>query len=232
MQEQHGFTVTAGGQSYRARAVVLATGVSDDWAVFPGYEEYIGKTMHWCITCDGYEMQGKRVVVVGNDEHAAEMAIQMLTFGPEKVVVLTNHGALGLRPEMVERLLERGIRLVIGRIAECRAREQGVFEAIVLEDGEDIELDHLFSAQGAVPNTALARSMGVALNNDGYIAVDTEGRTNVPGVFAAGDVTRLFSHQVVTAAHEGAAAASAAVYELYKKDEDAFTVQDSPMEAR
>jgi thioredoxin reductase (NADPH) len=230
MQEEHGFAVTAGEQTYRGRAVILATGVDDEWAVFPGYQEYIGKTMHWCIACDGYEMQGQRVVIVGNDEHAAGMAIQMLTFRPQQVTVLTNHGALGIRPQTVERLQERGIRLIIDRIAESRAKDKGVFEAIVLEGGEEIELDHLFSVQGAIPNTALARSIGVKLNDEGYIKADTEGRTNIPGVFAAGDVTRLHSHQVVTAAHEGADAANAIVYELYEKDEDAFRVQDSAMD--
>lgn len=232
MQEEHGFVLTAGDQTYRGRAVVLATGVDDRWAAFRDFEEYIGKTMHWCIACDGYEMQGQKVVVAGNDEHAAEMAIQMLTFRPESVTVLTNHGALGIQPETVARLQEHGIRLIVDRIVESRAREAGVFEAILLEGGEEVPLDHLFSVQGAVPNTALARSLGVELNEGGYIKADTEGRTNVPGVFAAGDVTRLFSHQVVTAAHEGAAAASAIIYELYEKDEDAFRVQESAMEVR
>lgn len=83
-----------------------------------------------------------------------------------------------------------------------------------------------------MPNTARSRSLGVALNDEGYITADIEGRTNVPGIFAAGDVTRLFSHQVVTAAHEGAAAASAIIYELYEKDKDAFQVQDSAMDTR
>lgn len=232
MHEEHGFALTAGGQSYRGRAVVLATGVDDQWAAFRDFEDFIGKTMHWCIACDGYEMQGQKVLVVGNDEHAAEMAMQMLAFRPKNVTVLTNHGALGLLPETIARLQEHGIRLVVDRIMESRASEPGVFEAIMLEGGEEIELDHLFSVQGAVPNSALARSLGVELNESGYIKVDTEGRTNVPGVFAAGDVTRLFSHQVVTAAHEGASAASAIIYELYEKDEDAFRVQDSAMEVR
>lgn len=133
MSEQYGFALTAGEQTYRGRAVILATGVDDEWTVFPGYQNYIGKTMHWCIACDGYEMQGQRVVVVGNNEHAAGMAIQMMTFRPAEVTVLTNHGALGIRPETVDRLQERGIRLVISRIAESWAKEEGVFKAIELE---------------------------------------------------------------------------------------------------
>jgi len=75
---------------------------------------------------------------------------------------------------------------------------------------------------GATPQTRLAEDLGVRLSKNGYIAVDTEQKTSVPGIYAAGDVTRLHSHQVSTAVHEGGQAASAANYVLYppeQKDE-------------
>ena len=220
-REEHGFAASAAGTTWHARAVILATGVEDRWARFPGYEAYIGRTMHWCIHCDGYEMRDKRVVVAGNDEQAAEMAIQMLAFQPKGVTLLTNDGALGIRHASVERVRERGIRVNVGRITETRSRQLGHFEALILESGEEIPLDHLFSAQGAEPNTALARSLGVDLTSEGYIKVDSEARTSVPSIYAAGDVTRLFAHQVVTAAHEGATAAHTLAYELHRTDSDA-----------
>ncbi len=222
VQDDHGFVVNAGGMTHHSRGVILATGVTDRWVEFPKYQEFIGKTMHWCIACDGYEMQHQRVLVVGNDEHAAEMAIQMLGFRPREVMVLTNNGALGLRPATVQELHDRGIRLVVDRLVDARAKEKGHFQSVRLEGGEEIELDHLFSAQGAEPNTELARSLGVDLTSDGYIKVDTEAKTSIPGVYAAGDVTRLFSHQVLTAAHEGATAASALHYAMYLQDKEAF----------
>ena len=55
----------SGGEHYRARGVILATGVRDNWTRFPGFEAFIGRSLHWCIVCDGYEMRGKRVVVAG-----------------------------------------------------------------------------------------------------------------------------------------------------------------------
>ena len=212
-----------GGLTLHGRSVILATGVNDRWPEFPGYEEFVGRTMHWCIVCDGFEMQGKRVVVIGNDDEAAQTAAQMLRF-TDRVTLLTNDGSLGLPPESVRHLDERGIRVVVGRITGARAKERGVFEAILLEGGGEIELDHLFSHQGSEPNSALARSLGVELNQGGYIQVDTEGRTSVPGIYAAGDVTRLFSHQIATAVHEGAAAATALNYDLFLRDEEAFRV--------
>lgn len=212
-----------GGLTLLARAVVLATGVRDKWVEFPGYEEFIGRTIHWCIVCDGYEMQGKRVVVVGNDEHTAEMATQMLRFTRE-VTIVTNTGSLGMRPETVEPLDQHQVRLIVGRIRGARPRQRGVLAAVSLEAGEEIEADHLFSVQWAEPNVALARALGVTIGSDGYVVVDTEGKTSVPGVYAAGDVTRLFAHQIVTAAHEGAAAANALNHFLFEQDEEAFQV--------
>lgn len=219
---ENGFDVTTSGAAFRGRAVVIATGVTDSWARFPGHEDYIGRSMHWCIVCDGYEMEGQRVVVVGNDEHAAELAIQMLRYETEGVTVVTNSGALGISPCMTGALHHHGIQVVVGRIAGARAKAKGEFEALQIEGREEIPLDHLFCGQGAQPNTALARSLGVELNDDGYIRVDTESHTSVTGVFAAGDVTRLFAHQVVTAAHEGATAASALDHHLFTQDEEYF----------
>jgi thioredoxin reductase (NADPH) len=213
------FEVTAGQHKLCGRAVILATGVTDNWVEFPGYEEFIGRSMHWCIVCDGYEMQGQRVLVVGDDEHAAQVAMQMVRF--------TNDVSLLVRmeaPEMDQRLRQalsaRGIRVMSGEIATARAREPGVFAAVVLAGGEEIEVDHLFSEQGARPNVALAESIGIDLTDDGYIRVDTEGRTSMAGIYAAGDVTRLFSHQAMTAAHEGATAATSLAYDLFAAEND------------
>lgn len=69
--------------------------------------------------------------------------------------------------------------------------------------------------QGAIPNDRLAHQIDVKTNNLGYILVTTEQRTNIPLVYAAGDITQRFSHQIVTAAHEGATAGQAANYGLY-----------------
>ncbi len=212
-----------GGLALLARAVILATGVHDRWADFPGYEAYIGRTMHWCIVCDGFEMQGQRVLVVGNDEETAELAVQMLRFTKE-VTLLTNSGSLGLSPDRVKWLDERSIRVVVGRLAGARAKQEGEFAAVEVEGIGELELDHLFSHQGADPNNDLARALGLELTTGGYIKVDQEARTSVPQVYAAGDVTRFSSHQVSTAVHEGAVAAQTLNYDLYLRDEAAFEV--------
>jgi len=218
---QGGFALEASsGERYRARGVILATGVRDHWTRFPGFEAFVGRSLHWCIVCDGYEMLGKRVVVAGNDDEAATMALQMHRFTPD-VTLVTNDGALGLTPEAADRLARRELPVVVGRIASGRSRdgEPGMLASLQLEDGRELPADHLFSHQGATPQTALARSLGVERSGSGYITVDTEQRTSEPFVYAAGDCTRLLAHQIVTAAHEGATAAQTLNYDLFVADE-------------
>lgn len=212
-----GFAVEgAGGESCQARGVILATGVHDNWTRFPGFEAFVGRSLHWCVVCDGYEMQGKRVVVAGNDDEAATTALQLRRFTPD-VTLVTNDGVLGLTPEGADRLARRGLQVVIGRIARGRPREDepGMLGSLQLADGRELPTEHLFSVQGAAPQTALARSLGVQLSDSGYITVDTEQRTSQPFIYAAGDCTRLFAHQIATAAHEGATAAQTLNTDLF-----------------
>jgi thioredoxin reductase len=137
------------------------------------------------------------------------------------VTLVTNDGALGLTPEAADQLRQRELPVMIGRIAHGQARdgEPGMLASLLLEDGRKLPVDHLFSHQGATPQTALARSLGIELRGDGYINADTEQRTSESFIYAAGDCTRLFAHQVVTAAHEGATAAQTLNYDLFKADE-------------
>jgi thioredoxin reductase (NADPH) len=160
------------------------------------------------------------VVVAGNDDEAATMALQMHRFTPD-VTLVTNDGALGLTPEAADRLARRELPVVVGRIASGRSRdgEPGMLASLQLEDDRQLPADHLFSHQGATPQTALARSLGVERSGSGYITVDTEQRTSEPFVYAAGDCTRLLAHQIVTAAHEGATAGQTLNYDLFVADE-------------
>lgn len=223
------FRLDWGEGSLWARTILLATGVRDRWPEFPDFRQYVGRTMHWCLYCDGYEMQRQRVMVVGNDADAAELAIQFLRF-TDDVTFVTNHGSLGLPETTVNRLASRGIPLVVGVLTAARAKERGVFDAIIVDEAREIPLDHLFSHQGADPNTELARALGVDLDEHGYVQVDLHARTSLPGVYAAGDVTRRFSHQVATAVHEGTTAATAVDHDLFEQEEQ--SVMDASLPPR
>ncbi|HEX6292300.1 MAG TPA: NAD(P)/FAD-dependent oxidoreductase [Herpetosiphonaceae bacterium] len=198
---------------WHGKTVIICTGVVDRYPHFDGWEEYVGRSMFWCITCDGYGCHDARVVVVGNANQAASEALQLQRF-THKLTVLTDSHDCSIDEKFQRRLEQAGIPLVHDKI-EAAIGQDGMFEALCTQKGQRIELDQLFCQHGATPQTKLAEGVGVLLSREGYICVDSEQKTNVAGVYAAGDVTRLHSHQITTAVHEGGMAACAANYYLY-----------------
>lgn len=209
------FSLTGKEKTYTAKTILIATGVKDRFPQFDCMEDCLGKSLFWCITCDGYNTRDKRVMVVGYTKEAMTTALQFLNY-TDQIMVVTNQdsGKVELDPAMLKKLASHSIPVYQGKIADVIGAN-GIFEKITLSTGEELQTDFMFSLQGASPNSQLAQSLGVTVNAQGYIESDIEQRTNVPGVYAAGDVTKAFAHQIVTAAHEGAQAAQAINYDLY-----------------
>jgi thioredoxin reductase (NADPH) len=207
------FVATGQFGTYQAKVVVICTGVLDHYPHFHGWEEYVGHSMFWCITCDGYSSKGKNILVIGHTNGAAGEAIQLSRFS-NQLTLLTNSHVNEIDEKYQARLDKFGIPVIHDKIDRAVGAD-GQFEAVLTEGGHHIPLDALFCTQGATPEVRLAVDLGVTLFENGYIDTDYEQKTNVPGVYAAGDVTRIHSHQITTAVHEGATAASAANYYLY-----------------
>ncbi|MCC7364798.1 MAG: NAD(P)/FAD-dependent oxidoreductase [Dehalococcoidia bacterium] len=204
---------TESGEAFAGRTIVFATGVRDHFPRFPEWQQYIGRSIFWCITCDGYATRGKRIVVLGNDTDAGVTALQFLEFTRE-ITMLTNAPECHMSGEVLAALERHGIEVVVDTL-DCVLGHDGIAGALVLGSGRRLPLDFLFSLQGATPNSELAAGVGIAVTASGYILANMDQQTNVPGAFAAGDVTRDLAHQVATAVHEGITAASAANYHLY-----------------
>lgn len=205
----------SGDQStLRARSLVIATGVTDVWPSFPTVQRYIGKSLFWCIACDGFKVCGKRVVVLGNSDAAATTALQLLNY-TSHVTFLCSDEKSDISTEKQAQLKDRDIPICFGRIERARGKA-GQLQALELSGGLHMELDCLFSELGQVPNSQLAARLGVNLAERGCIKVDEDQKTNVPGIFAAGDVTNLPAQQVASAVHQGALAATSASYFLYE----------------
>jgi thioredoxin reductase (NADPH) len=208
----------AAGQAgeWCARAVILCTGVVDHYPHFDGWHEYVGRSLFWCITCDGYICKGLRVVVVGHTNEAASMALQLSRF-TDRLTLLTHSEDFEITPTFIDRLNRHQIPIIRDRIDAVEG-EEGQLRELLLKSGERIPLDQMFSHQGATPQVDLAQQLGVMLDTKDYILTDAEQQTNVTGVYAAGDVTRRYAHQISAAVHEGGTAASAANYFLYPPD--------------
>lgn len=199
---------------WRGRTLILATGVTDVWPPFPAVERYIGRSLFWCITCDGFRARGRRVVLIGADDESATTACQFLRFTRDLLFVDANiSDGRAISAEKLVELEEQGIPVVRGAITAV-VGARGLVRKVCV-NGEWYDADLIFSLLGATPNSQLAARLGVLLDERGFVRVDRDQFTNVEHVFAAGDVTGVHAHQVTSAVHEGAMAAQSANYELY-----------------
>jgi thioredoxin reductase (NADPH) len=209
------FYVETSAGTVKARTLILATGVHDEFPQFEGSVECIGRSMFWCIICDGYESIDKRVVVLGSGTRAANLALELLVFTPH-VTLVAWEDPLRVPADRLDTMREHGITIYDKSCTEFKCAETGFLCNLGLEDGTDLELDMLFVAQEMQPNNQLAKALDLMIDENGFLVSDSEQCTNVDGVYAAGDITHLFNHQVATAVHEGGMAAAAANYYLYE----------------
>lgn len=211
---KQGFSFKGHQGSYKAKAVILAMGVKDHFPAFLGSENYIGRSLFWCLLCDGWKTQGKRVAILGFDDEAVNTCLRLKTYTKD-LVFLTNCSEGGDKMSDVKKKLLQKAHIPVhnGSIAKVTGK-RGHIQEIILDTGERVKADIIFSRQGYFPNIELAQQLCVISEGKGYIKTDINKRTNVPFVYAAGDLTSETAHQVVTAVFEGATAAIAADHDL------------------
>ncbi len=207
---EDGYRVTAGDTELTTDHVVLATGFSDERPDPP--LPRTGRGLHWCLHCDAYMFVDEPVYVMGTGDSAAYVAMIMLNFTPD-VDVLTRGEAPEWSEETATMLENHPIDVVHEEITGLEKDDDGWLSAFEFEDGTVREYRGGFPMYGSDYNTELAESLGVELNDDGTIAVDDHGRTNVDGVYAVGDVTPGHN-QIPTAMGEGARCGIANHYDL------------------
>jgi thioredoxin reductase (NADPH) len=200
----------------RARTVILATGVAGHFPEFPGRNECVGRSLFWCLPCEGYESIDRVVGVVGYDESAVQTALDLLVFTDRVTLVAGRSEGFGVPASRLADLAARGIAAHPHDVAEYENRD-GQMQALVLDDPSRtrIPVEQVYTIRSTVAVGDLPRQLGLELNGDGQIVVTPEQHTNVPGVYAAGDATSLHDHQLSAAMHEGNQAACGANYRLY-----------------
>ena len=185
----------------RCRVLVLATGVRDAWPVFPGCDQCVGRSLFWCIVCDGYEARGRRVAaVVGGGEDAVQTALGLTVFTHD-VVLIADRSAE--RPERLAAVAAGGVAIVDGTVRRWD-HVDGALERLVVDTSGgscDVAVEMVFVAAHKRPRSALGRRLGANVDAKRYLVVDNDQRAALPGLFAAGDVTSLHAHQVSAAAH-------------------------------
>ncbi len=190
----------------RARRILLATGVHDTRPVgISGFEFFWGKSVHHCPVCDGWEVTGKEVVVLGSGRPVAGLTLNLATY-TDRLTVLTHGDEPDFDDDVQAKLDARGIRVRTERITALVGPTPDKLERVVFESGDDLSAEALFFNFGHTLRGDLHLKLGCQIDEQGALRVDAQNETTVPGVFAAGDLTPN-SHLVTVALAEGARAA-------------------------
>ena len=208
------FEVTTSSTVYQKKAIIVATGAQPKLLGCPGELEFRGLGVSYCATCDANFFRNLEIAVVGGGDTAIEEAIYLTKFA-SKVTVIHRRDKLRAAKVLQERAMENEkIRFVWDSVVE-EIKGDGLVQSIVVKNVKDgalteIPVQGVFVYVGQIPHTQYFVG---TLEKDArdYLITDEDMCTNIPGVFAAGDVRRKSLRQVVTAAGDGAIAAVSAI---------------------
>jgi len=206
------FAIKTGDNSYFSKKIILATGTEKTKLNLDNEEKFLGRGISYCATCDAAFFKDKIAGVVGGSNAALTAALLLSEFASKVYIIYRRDRFFRAEPAWIERVNKnKKINPVFNaNVVELIGKER--LEAVKLDNKKKLRLDGLFIEIGSSPNTKLPEELGIELEN-GYIKTDNEQRTNVKGIFAAGDVTVTSLEQIIIAAAQGAVAA----YSAYKE---------------
>ncbi len=198
---------------YRAKAVIIATGSHHRELGVPGEKEFRGRGVSYCATCDGPFFKDKRVAVVGGGNTAAVSALFLADIASE-VNLIHRRDRLRAEEAIFRELQRKGVKFYWNSVVK-EIKGENLVKSIIIynqKTGElrELEIDGVFINVGEEPNSQIAKAAGIEVDQRGYIIVDNRQRTNIPGVYAAGDVTNCPVKQIGTAVGQGIIAAEEA----------------------
>ncbi|MBC7893673.1 MAG: NAD(P)/FAD-dependent oxidoreductase [Sphingobacteriaceae bacterium] len=205
---------TSTGDEFRAKRLLLATGVADQLPDLPGFAECWGISVLHCPYCHGYEVGDQRLGVLANGDAAFEFARLLLNWSRD--LTLFTNGPATLSQSQAETLTRLGVGLVETPLTAI-PHELGYLSSLALADGRFHPLDALFARVPFAQTSDLGEQLGCEFDEWGLLKTDDWGKTSVEGVFAAGDNSTLM-RQVVAAAANGAKAAAFINRELVEEE--------------
>jgi thioredoxin reductase (NADPH) len=203
---------------YKARSIIIATGSRHRRLQVPGESDFLGRGVCYCATCDGPLYQGKKVLMIGGGNAAAQEALYLQSIGCYVTIV---HRRDELRAEkyLQKKIEEKDIPIIWDSVVEEIKGDTVVKQVVLLNRKTDkvstVDVDGIFIAIGDEPLNKVALNLGVEIDNEGYIITDKYQRTNIFRVYAAGDITGGVKQWLV-AASEGAVAALSAQKDVYQ----------------
>ena len=206
--------------SYQAISIIVASGAHPKRLGIEGEDEFLGRGVSFGAVCDAPFFKNKTVGVVGGANAAVEAALLLSEFA-QKVYIIYRKDKLRAVPYLVEKIKQRKNIEVLYNNTVKKINGKISVESVKLDNEKELKMDGLFVEIGHVPNYQLAEKLGVKISEDKRVVVDQNMSTNIAGFFAAGDVTTGSNKfdQIITAAAEGAIAASAAYKFILKGDD-------------
>ncbi len=197
--------------SYETKAIIIATGSHYREIGVKGEKEFRGRGVSYCGVCDGPLFKGKRIVVVGGGNSAATTTLYLSGIAAE-VMLVHRRSAFRAEEALVKDIRSKNNVKLFWNTEVKEIRGEKLVTQVVLLDNKTKEIkelatDAVFVQIGEAPNNQIAQAFNIALDKEGYIKIDLFQRTNIPGVFAAGDVTNHPVKQIGTAVGQGITAA-------------------------
>ena len=219
-KKKDGFLVFSKEKQFESKTLLLAPGLRRKHLNIPGEDKFAGKGVSYCYTCDAPFFKNKVVGVVGGSDSAALAAILSAQYA-KKVYIIYRKEEIRAEP-INKKAVDSNEKIeMITNINVVEVRGDKVLTTAVLDreykGSKELKLDGLFIEVGSVPSTVLSEQLGVKLSDNGLILVDENKKTNVDGVYAAGDATNTVMRQAITAAADGAVAALSAYQHIKKK---------------
>lgn len=202
------------GREVSSRKLLLATGVIDDLPEIAGLDEFYGRSVFHCPYCDGWEFLDQPLAIYGRGENGSGLALELTLWSRD--LVLCTDGPSELAEEHLASLASQNIKVLEDKIARL-AGANGMLQSIVFANGETLERRGMFFSTGQRQASELAKRLGCKFTEQGCVDTGEYETTNVPGLYVAGDASRLVQF-VIVAASEGAQAAVAINKELMKED--------------
>lgn len=213
---EYRFTVKTDKDEYQSKTIILATGSSHRHLEAKGEEEFLGKGVSYCATCDGFFFQGRDIVMVGGGNSALQEALYLNNLGAN-VTLIHRRDEFRAQKHLQDQIKEAGISTIMNATVE-EIKGEMLVESVTLKDTKTGELSELpingvFISVGYVPHTELAKQLNVKLDDSGHIIIDKDQKTNVDYVYAIGDVC-VGLKQWIVACGEGAVAATSAFHDI------------------
>jgi len=200
---------------YRAKAIIIATGGGHKHLGVPGEEMLTGRGVSFCATCDGPLFRDKTVAVIGGGNTAVTEALYLAEVA-KKVYLIHRRDELRAEKIIQDYVFKSDVEIIWDSVVK-EIKGNDIVNALILENVKTskqttLEIEGVFIALGSKPESALAKSIGVETNERGEILVCAKQSTNIPGVFAAGDVVESMKQIAVAVGHGAIAADSAYTY--------------------